>query len=80
MKADEVSIAKSIQTLTFYLVRYIHQYKKCTSEQALQILMKTVTYETLNDKNTKLFCESKEYISDMLKSELEGNIENWMKI
>ena len=80
MRADEINIAKAIQTITFYLVKYIQQYKQCNQEQALEMLMKTVTYETLNDKKSKLFCESKEYVLDMLKNELNGNIVNWMKI
>lgn len=80
MKASEINIAKSIQSLSFFLVKYIQTQNGCSQEQAIQLLMKTVTYETLIDKNSKLFCESKEYVLDMLKSEMNGNIEDWMKI
>ena len=80
MRANELDIEKSIQTLTFFLVRYIQEKNRFSQEQALQYLMKTVTYETLIDKNTKLFCESKEYILDMLNNELSNNIVDWMKV
>lgn len=80
MRAGEIDIAKSIQMITFFLVRYIQKNKGCTQDEALQFLMGTVTYETLNDKNSKLFCESKEYVLDMLQSELSGNTEKWMQV
>lgn len=80
MRATEIDIAKSIQTITFFLVKYIQEYRKCTQDEALQFLTSTITYETLNDKNSKLFCESKEYVLDMLKSEITGNIDRWMKL
>ena len=80
MRATEIDIAKSIQTITFFLVKYIQEYRKCTQDDAIQFLTSTITYETLNDKNSKLFCESKEYVLDMLKSEIAGNIDRWMKL
>ena len=80
MKASELDIAKSIQMLTFFLVKYIQEKNGCSQEQALQCLMQTVTYETLIDKNTKLFCESKEYVLDMLNNELSNNVTDWMKV
>lgn len=80
MKAQDIDIAKSVQTITFFLVKYIQKQKGCTKEEALEFLMTTMTFETLNDRKSKLFCESKEYVLDMLKSELNGNIEKWMKI
>lgn len=80
MKAREVDIAKSIQAITFFLVKYIQKDRKCTQDEALRFLVSTVTYETLNDKDSKLFCESKEYVLDMLKNELANNTVRWMEI
>ena len=80
MRAGEIDIARSIEMITSFLVRYIQKNKGCTQDEALQFLMGTVTYEALNDRNSKLFCESKEYVLDMLQSELNGNIKRWMQI
>lgn len=80
MRAGEIDIARSIQMITFFLVRYIQKDKNCTQEEALQFLMGTATYEALNDRNSKLFCESKEYVLDMLQSELNGDIKRWMQV
>lgn len=38
-------------------------------------IWKTEIYETLMDKETKLYCESKEAVWDMLISELYGHFE-----
>lgn len=80
MRAGEIDIARSIEMITSFLVRYIQKNRGCTQDEALQFLMGTTTYEALNDRNSKLFCESKEYVLDMLQSELSGNIERWMQV
>lgn len=80
MKASEQGIEKSIRNISVYLVKWIENNYNCGSEVALHKLMGTVTYATLIDKETKLFSESKEYVLDMLISEINNNIENWMKI
>lgn len=80
MRANDINIIKATQTLVTHLVRYIQQCNNCTKEQALEMLITTATYDALIDKKTKLFCESKEYLVDMLESELRGDFEEWMKI
>lgn len=37
--------------------------------------MKTAIYETLMDRESKLYCESREAVFDMLLSELAGDTE-----
>lgn len=80
MKASELSIAKSIRSISVYLVKWIQNNYNCGSEVALHKLMGTVTYAALIDKDTKLFSESKECVLDMLISEINNDTENWMKI
>ena len=80
MKADKIYIEKAIKNISVYMVRWIQENYKCDREKALQQLMTTATYATLLDKNTKLFSESKEYVLDMLMSEIKNDIKNWMDI
>lgn len=55
MRAGEIDIARSIEMITSFLVRYIQKNRGCTQDEALQFLMGTATYEALNDRNSKLF-------------------------
>ena len=80
MKADKLNKARSIQNISIYLINWIQNKLNCSKEIALQKLMGTLTYEALLDENTKLFSESKEYVLDMLISELKNDMDNWMKI
>lgn len=80
MRANKLNTARSIQNISIYLIKWIQTKLNCSNEIALQKLMTTLTYEALLDENTKLFSESKEYVLDMLISELKNDMDNWMKI
>ena len=52
----------------------------CDSVEALQRLKETVTYDVWMDRGCELGIESKEYILDMLKSEVEEDWERFMVV
>lgn len=78
MTASSVNINKSIQAISFYLVHRISEEENCSNEEALKKLLKTITYELLQDKETGLYAESPEYVWNMLQNEETGNIESWI--
>lgn len=80
MKVMEKDINRAIQNIAVYLVKKLQEKNKCTQEEALLDLMKTVTYETLMDKETNLYCESREAVWDLLLSELDGHVEKLLDI
>ena len=45
----------------------------CSRDEAVQILIKTVTYEALMDVETELYLESREAVLDILNEEFAGN-------
>ena len=79
MKASSVNINKSIQVISLYLVHRISEEEHCSNEVALKKLLKTMTYELLQDKESELYAESPEYVWSMLSDEKSGNIESWIK-
>lgn len=79
MKASIVNINKSIQAISLYLVRRMSKEENCSEEAALKKLLKTMTYELLQDKNSELYAESPEYVWSMLQDEENGNLESWTK-
>ncbi|MBP3474988.1 MAG: hypothetical protein J6K48_01500 [Lachnospiraceae bacterium] len=79
MKASSVNINKSIQTISLYLVHRLSSEENCSSENALKKLLKTMTYELLQDKESGLYAESPEYVWSMLQDEKRGDIESWIK-
>ena len=80
MKAMERNINCAIQKIAVYLVKKMQEKNKCTQEEALLNLMKTAVYEALMDKETKLYCESREAVWNMLLNELNGNVEKLLEI
>lgn len=80
MKASSVNINKSIQAISLYLVHRLSKEEKCSNEDALKRLLKTMTYELLQDKESGLYAESSEYVWSMLQDEKDGDIESWMKV
>lgn len=80
MKPSSVNINKSIQVISFYLVCRLSKEENCSSEEALKELLKTMTYELLQDKESCLYAESPEYVWSMLKDEKEGDMESWLAI
>lgn len=81
-KADTewVRFICAIQNIAVYLVKELQEKNKCTQEEALLNLMKTAVYEALMDKETKLYCESRESVLDMLLGELDGHVEKLLEI
>ena len=79
MKASSVNINKSIQAISLYLVHRISEAENCSNEAALKKLLKTMTYELLQDKESELYAESPEYVWSMLEGEKNGGIESWIK-
>lgn len=79
MKAASVNINKSIQAISLYLVHRISEEENCSNEVALKKLLKTMTYELLQDKESKLYAESSEYVWNMLNDEKNGNMESWIR-
>lgn len=80
MKASSVNINKSIQAISLYLVHRLSKEENCSNEDALKSLLKTMTYELLQDKESGLYAESSEYVWSMLQDEKDGDIESWMKV
>ena len=76
MKATSVNINKSIQAISVYLVHCISKEQNCSEEDALKKLLKTMTYELLQDRETGLYAESSEYVWNMLKDEENGKLES----
>lgn len=79
MNAASVNINKSIQVISLYLVHRISSKQECSKEDALKRLLKTMTYELLQDKSSGLYAESPEYVWTMLQDEEDDNIESWIK-
>ncbi len=64
---------KAMKDIASYLVENIMIIKKCSSNDALELLLKTAVYTALMDSETELYLESREAVLDMLKEELNGN-------
>lgn len=79
MIVSSVNLKKSIQVISVYLVHRISEKENCSSEEALKKLLKTMTYELLQERETGLYAESPEYVWNMLQEEENGNIESWIK-
>lgn len=79
MKVTSVNINKSIQAISRYLVHRISEEENCSNEEALKKLLKTMTYELLQDRESGLYAESPEYVWSMLKDEENDNLESWIK-
>lgn len=79
MRASSVNINKSIQAISLYLVHRMSKEENCSDEDALIKLLKTMTYELLQNKDSELYAESPEYVWSMLKDEENENIEAWIK-
>lgn len=79
MTASSIYINKSIQAISLYLVHQISQQDKCTREDALKKLLRTMTYELLQDRESGLYAESPEYVWRMLCDEESENMESWLR-
>lgn len=57
-----------------YLVEQLMTIKRCSRDEALEVLMQTSVYEALMDPETDLYLEPREALLEMLKDELNGNL------
>ena len=60
-------------------MRRLSSEHQCSDEEALKKLLKTMTYDLLQDRNSGLYAESPEYVWSMLQDEESGNMESWIK-
>ena len=79
MNASSHNINKSMQALSVSLVYRLSREENCSNEEALKKLLKSMTYELLQDKESGLYAESPEYVWSMYQDERNGNMESWMK-
>ena len=64
-----------IRETSAYLVEKIMEIKKCSRDEAVELLMETTVYAALTDPSTEVFLESRESVLDSLKEEFEGRPE-----
>ena len=69
-----------IRETSAYLVEKIMEIKKCSRDEAVELLMETTLYEALTDPSTELFLESRESVLDAMKEEFEGRPEVLMML
>ena len=54
------------------------EWKKCSRDETVKILMETTVYEALSDVETELYLESRESVLDRLQEEFAGKAESLM--
>lgn len=79
MNVSSVNVNKSIQAISLYLVHRISEEEECSNEDALKKLLKTMTYELLQNRESGLYAESPECVWNMFWDEENGNIDPWVK-
>jgi hypothetical protein len=80
MKATSVNINKSIQAISVYMVHQISKEENCSNDEALIMLLKSMTYELLQNKENKLYAETPEYVWSLYQDEKNNDLESWKKI
>lgn len=73
------SINKSIQAISVYLVHCISKEENCSQEVALKKLLKTLTYELLQDRESGLYAESSEYVWHMFQEENGHSLQSYLE-
>ena len=76
MNASSHNINKSMQALSVSLVYRLSREENCSNEEALKKLLKSMTYELLQDKESGLYAESPEYVWSMYQDEriMDGRV------
>jgi hypothetical protein len=80
MNATSVNINKSIQAISVYMVHQISKEENCSNDEALIMLLKSMTYELLQNKENKLYAETPEYVWSLYQDEKNNDLESWKKI
>jgi hypothetical protein len=80
MNATSVNINKSIQAISVYMVHKISKEENCSNDEALIMLLKSMTYELLQNKENKLYAETPEYVWSLYQDEKNNDLESWKKI
>ncbi len=66
--------------IILFCVELVMEWKKCSRDEAVEILMETTVYEALSDVETELYLESRESVLDRLQEEFAGKAESLMAI
>lgn len=69
-----------IRATSAYLVEKIMNLEKCSRDEAVEMLMETAVYAALSDASTELYLESREFVWEALKGELEGRPDIMMQL
>lgn len=64
---------KAMRSIAAFLVENIMNDRKCSRDEAIELLIKTTVYAALMDDETELYQEPREAVLDILKEELAGN-------
>ena len=78
IQKDRIEYSKKLKIQA--VVRVMSYQEKLSPEETLRRFMSSKTYDLLADNQSRLWSESEEYILDMLMSELNGDVAEWLKI
>lgn len=71
---------RSMRSIAAYLVENIMQERGCSRDSAVEFLISTTVYEALMDADTDLYLESREFVLDILREELKGNLYKLLEV
>lgn len=80
MKAERWRIKQLKDKKTQVLAEYIQNKYKISWDKAVEMMIRTKTYNCLIDECTGLVFESDPYIFNQLELELQGNFEEWIRL
>lgn len=80
MNLDIIRQKRAINNRLVGLTEYLANKQGITREAAFLKLIRTRTYTTLLKPKAKLYCESLEYIEDMLEAEFRGDWDYWLML
>lgn len=73
-------INKTIRSTAVFLVEQLMEIKKISRDEALELLISTMTYEVLMDYESELYLETREAVLDTLLAELTGDTKRLLVI
>lgn len=80
MKASSINIERSVRAITCYLVEQLCLNYDLPEDKALCTLVKTATYDLLQNKKAYLYAESPQYVYSLLEDEIHDNVDSWLEI
>lgn len=75
---ERIELAK--QAIIAEIVKKLSSTFNISTEEALRKFLTTRTYELLKSDTSMLWAETPEYVADMLESEFNNDMEEWLKI